>query len=169
MPLNLELKIALNSFDSVVSKLNQIEAEFISTLYQRDIYFSNKESLLKLRIENGSESLIRYKRNEKSRDRFSEYQVIYLASKGTEEFFSKIFKVDVVVEKKRLLYMYNNTRIHLDKIKSLGYYLELETFVLHGKKDAQKRFDEMVKVLNLKLENQIRKSNYNLMKSTFRK
>lgn len=169
MPVNLEIKIPLKSFNPVIRKLRELNAEFVTTLYQRDVYFSNKDSLLKLRIENGNESLIRYNRNEKSKDRFSDYEVIHLTSKGTEKFFRKIFRVEVVVEKKRLLYMYDNTRIHLDKIKTLGNFLELETLVLNGKPDARKRFDSLLKMLNLDLKTQIRKSNYHLMKTYNRK
>ena len=169
MPLNLEVKIPLKSFNLVIRNLQELNAEFVTTLYQQDVYFTNKGSLLKLRIENGNESLIRYNRNEKLKDRFSDYEVIHLASKGTEKFFSKLFKVEVVVEKKRLLYMYDNTRIHLDKINKLGNFLELETLVLKGKSDARKRFDNLVKLLNLDLKTQIRKSNFHLMKSHNRK
>jgi predicted adenylyl cyclase CyaB len=169
MPLNLEAKIPLPSFDSIIKKLNKLNAKFVSTLNQRDVYFSNKYALLKLRIENGNESLIRYSRDEKANDRFSDYEVIKLSSTGAEKFFNKIFKVEVIVEKRRLLYMYDNTRIHLDKIKLLGNFLELETLVLKGKADARKRFNKLIKLLDLDLESQIKKSNYNLLKSYLQK
>ena len=53
-------------------------------------------------------------------------------------------KVEAVVEKKRLLYMYDNTRIHLDEVKGLGKFLELETLVLSGLKDAKNRFNKII-------------------------
>lgn len=165
MPQNLEVKIPFNSFIEVTRLLKRIKAEFKGTLVQRDVYFKSKNSLLKLRIENGKESLIRYNRNEKSKDRFSDYEVIHFSSVGTENILNKIFITELVVEKKRHLYLFNNTRIHLDKIKLLGNFLELETLVLEGKSDARKRFNQIVKLLKLDLNQQVKKSNYHLMKS----
>ena len=43
------------------------------------------------------------------------------------------YEKNIVVEKKRELWMHKNTRIHLDKVKKLGTFLELETIV--GKKN----------------------------------
>lgn len=165
MPLNLEVKIPFKSFAEIKKRLNSINAEFKGTLVQRDVYFKNEHSLLKLRIENGIESLIRYNRSEKSKDRFSDYDVIHLSSSGTEKIFNKIFLTEVVVEKKRQLYLFDNTRIHLDKIKLLGNYLELETLVIKDKNDARVRFNKIVKLLELDLNMQVRKSNYHLMKT----
>ena len=59
--------------------------------------------------------------------------------------------------------MYKNTRVHLDKIKHLGNYLELETLVINGQNDAKKRFNEIVTLLKLDLNQQIKKSNRDLM------
>ena len=42
--------------------------------------------------------------------------------------------------KERKLFWFNNTRIHLDEVKELGNFLELETLLLDGKADAEKRF-----------------------------
>ena len=163
MPQNLEVKIKLGSFNAVKKMLNKIGADFEATLNQKDIYYKNSGGLLKLRIENGAESLIHYKRNENSKNRWSNYSLLKFNEGNAEKFLRQIFKIETVVEKKRLLYMYNNTRIHLDKIKRLGNYLELETLVLNGQADAQKRFKEMVELLNLDLNKQIRKSNRDLM------
>lgn len=165
MPQNLEVKIPFNSFGEVTKILKRINAEFKGILVQRDVYFKSRNSLLKLRIENGKESLIRYCRNEKSKDRFSDYEVIHFSSAGTEKILNKIFVTEIIVEKKRQLYLFNNTRIHLDKIKRLGNFLELETLVLEGKPDARKRFNRIVKLLKLDLNQQVKKSNYHLMKS----
>lgn len=72
-------------------------------------------------------------------------------------------ETETVVEKHRQLYLYDNTRIHLDEVKGLGSFLELETLVINGKEDAEKRFKEIIKLLGLKTENEIRKSYRDLM------
>jgi len=56
MPLNLELKVKLKSFTKVNKLLKEINAGFVKTLNQKDIYYKNTGGLLKLRIENGEQS-----------------------------------------------------------------------------------------------------------------
>ncbi len=169
MPLNLELKVKLDSFKEVKKLLKKIKAEHTATFKQKDVYYATRAGLLKLRIENGSESIITYKRDEKSKDRFSDYCVIYFADGNGEKFFGSVLKTEAVVEKKRLLYMYDNTRVHLDEVKGLGTFLELETLVVKGKSDAKKRFDYIVKALELSKYKSIRKSYRDLIKAQNRK
>ena len=90
--------------------------------------------------------------------RWSNYELLKLEGKNVETYLSDFLEVKTVVEKKRKLYMYKNTRIHLDKVKRLGNYLELETVVKRNKKSAQKEFNEVVKLLNLNEAKQIKSS-----------
>ncbi len=158
MPTNLELKIKLKSFNKTKKLLDNIKAKFIKTLNQKDVYYKTKTGLLKLRIENSNQSLIKYVRNEKGKDRFSDYFVLNISKGNSEKFFQDIFPIEVVVKKKRLLFMYDNTRIHLDAVKDLGNFLELETLVINGKKDAKKRFNQIMKLLQLNEHEEIRNS-----------
>ncbi len=132
-------------------------------LNQKDVYYETKKGLLKLRIENGKDSLIKYLRDEKSKDRVSNYNVLKISDNSAEKFFNDIFKIKAVVEKKRILYLYKDTRIHLDKIKSLGNFIELESVVVKDKKSAIKEFKEVAELLTLDTEKQIRKSNLDLI------
>ena len=163
MPQNLEVKIQFDSFREIKEILKKIGAEFTATLNQKDIYYKNSGGLLKLRIENGVESLIHYNRNENSKNRWSNYNLLKFKDENAEKFFRQIFEIETVVEKKRLLYMYDDTRIHLDKIKYLGNYLELETLVLNGQTDAKKRFRKISELLKLDMKKQIKKSNRDMM------
>ena len=163
MPQNLEVKIKFASFNDIKKTLKTIGAKFTSTLIQKDVYYKNSKGLLKLRIENGKQTLIQYNRNEKSANRWSNYNLLEFSQGNAERFFKKVFETETVVEKKRLLYMYKNTRVHLDKIKHLGNYLELETLVINGQTDAKKRFNEIASLLKLDIKKQIKKSNRDLM------
>lgn len=163
MPLNLELKIKIDSFDHLIEKLKSINAKRDSVLLQKDIYYKIHAGLLKLRIENKTKTLIFYNRDEISKNRWSDFNLLKIDDDNAEEFLSKLFEVEEVVEKKRRLFWFNNTRIHLDKVKELGNFLELETLVLDGKAEAEKRFDEIVRLLNLDLSKQVKKSYKNLM------
>ena len=163
MSLNLELKIKIESIEYLIEKLKSINAKQDSILLQKDIYYKIPAGLLKLRIENGTKTLIYYNRDEISKNRWSDFNLLKIEDDNAEEFLSKLFEVDEVVEKKRKLFWFNNTRIHLDEVKELGRFLELETLVIEGKADAEKRFDEIVRLLNLVLSKQIKKSYKNLI------
>jgi len=163
MPVNLELKIKVESHIPFRKILNNTGAENRGVLKQKDVYYSVPSGLLKLRIENGDESLIFYERDESGKKRWSDYRVIYFKSKNSEKIFSSLFETETVVEKKRELFLFDDTRIHLDTVKNLGKFLELETLVVRGKKDAQKRFDKIVELLKLDTSKQIRNSYRDLM------
>ncbi len=170
MPRNLEIKIKLDNFDSVLKTLDEINAKKTAVLRQKDVYYKHENGLLKLRIMPARSELIYYNRNENEGDRWSDYRVLKIQnSENPEAFFDKIFEKETVVEKTRILYMYENTRIHLDEVKRLGKFLELETIVTDTLDDAKKRFDFLVRILNLPLDKQIRKSYKNLLEEKLRK
>jgi adenylate cyclase class 2 len=158
MPRNLELKIHYDSFSELQNSLEEINADFIGELNQKDIYYQVEKGLLKLRIENCEQSLIRYIRDERGENRWSDFQVIKFSEGNAEEFMKNLFDIATIVEKSRLVYIFDNTRIHLDNVNGLGKYLELETLVLNGLEDAKKRFDYIVDKLKLNLNNQIKNS-----------
>ena len=163
MPRNLEIKIKLHSLKNVKQKLKQHRIGLKEILIQKDVYYAVDKGLLKLRIENGKSSLIYYLRNEKSQKRWSDFKLVKLAEGNHEKLFYKFLTTEITVSKIRELYLYNNTRIHLDKVKGLGSFIELETIVVEGLNDAEKRFAKMIKILDLKTYNQIRASYRDLL------
>jgi len=163
MPRNLEYKTKLINHKNVLTKIKELNAVFSDTLRQKDIYYKHPDFLLKLRIEGVRQTLIYYNRNEKEGKRWSDFQLIQLTGTNAEKYFSKLFKIEAIVEKRRDLYMFDNTRIHLDKVKNLGYFLELETLVLNGNKDAERRFKYIFKELELDKTSELRTSYRNLI------
>ncbi len=166
MPTNLELKIKVTSHQSLIKILEQIGAENKGMLIQKDVYYSIPKGLLKLRIENGYESLIYYNRNEDDKNRWSDFEVLEFENGKGEKFFNNLFDVKVIVKKKRELFNYDDTRIHLDTVKFLGKFLELETLVLNGKINAKRRFEKIISLLELDESKQIRKSYKDLVLSS---
>ncbi len=146
-----------------MDNIKAINADYKGELNQTDVYYKYKKGLLKLRTENGSQTLIKYNRNEKTGSRWSDYQLISLENNNAREYLDDILETETVVEKTRHLYLFDNTRIHLDTVKGLGSFLELETLVINGKDDAEKRFSHIIKVLELNPEGEIRKSYRDLM------
>ncbi|MCX7876450.1 MAG: class IV adenylate cyclase [Melioribacteraceae bacterium] len=162
MALNLELKIKVKSFDEFEKILNDINANYVGIINQKDIYYKFKNGLLKLRVENNSYTLIKYLRNEKNK-RWSNYELLELKGKNPEKYLKEILQEEIIVKKKRKLYLFNNTRIHLDEVSSLGKFLELETLLIGDKNDATKRFIEIKNILGLNDYQEIRKSYKNLL------
>lgn len=157
MALNLELKIKVDSHKKYISVLKQIGAENKGILKQKDIYYKVKKSLLKLRVENKTYTLIKYLRGESGK-RWSNYDLMKLDAKNPEKYLNEIFDVETVVLKERKYWLYKNTRVHLDTVKGLGKYLELETLLVGNRHDATKRFNEIVEILELDLRKQIHAS-----------
>lgn len=163
MPVNLELKIKVESHTKLKRILFQIKAGRKGILNQEDIYYKVKNGLLKLRTENGNETLIFYRREEKKSNRWSDYHLLEFKNGVGRKFFNRAFETEVIVKKKRELFVYDNTRIHLDTVKNLGIFLELETLVINGKADAKKRFTKIIKLLGLDSSKEIRKSYRDLL------
>lgn len=163
MPTNLELKIKISNAAKIQKNAEKMKAVYKGTLVQKDIYYKFKKGLLKLRVENGQNYLIKYVRDEKGK-RWSDYEILNITGKNVEKYLSQILSVDVVVEKKRKLYLYKDTRIHIDEVKNLGHFLELESVVTSNKKNAAEEFNEVVKLLELDLSGQIKSSYCKLLK-----
>lgn len=163
MARNLEIKVKLSSHKFIkkfLTKNGILNSEF---LHQKDIYYKVDKGILKLRFENGKKTLIYYDRNEKSKKRWSDYYFLNISTQDADLFFERVFDKIITVDKQRELFLFKNTRIHLDKVKGLGNFLELETRVTDGLKDAEKRFNYLVDLLNLKSETEIRASYKDLL------
>ena len=163
MAKNLELKLKVKSHEAILKAIKKIGAKRAATLNQTDTYFKTDSGLLKLREFDGKNELIKYLRNEAEGERWSDYQVLNVEGENVKEFFASLFPVETVVKKIRELYLFDNTRIHLDTVDSLGCFIELETLVIKGDEaDAKKRFDKTVELLELPLDEQLKTSYRNL-------
>ena len=163
MAKNLELKLKVKSHEAILKAIKKIGAKRAATLNQTDTYFKIDSGLLKLREFDGKNELIKYLRNEAEGERWSDYQVLNVEGENVKEFFASLFPVETVVKKIRELYLFDDTRIHLDTVDSLGCFIELETLVIKGDEaDAKKRFDKTVELLELPLDEQLKTSYRNL-------
>ena len=169
MAKNLEIKVKLSSHKEIKSILKKNKIYLEELLIQKDIYFKVNKGLLKLRIENGKQTLIFYDRNEKSKKRWSNYHLLEINETDANRYLKRFLDVLKIVSKKRELYIHKNTRIHLDTVKGLGCFLELETRVIKGLKDAEKRFAFMMDLLKLREKKEIRASYKDLLLSKDKK
>ena len=164
MGLNLELKIKADISEVKNLVINELGGEFVEILLQKDTYYKYSDGLVKLREQNGDFSMIKYNREEEEFDRWSNYSILKIAGENIEDFFNDILILEVCVEKKRDLYLYKNTRIHLDIVKDLGEFVELETVSDNlSESEAKIEFENVVKILKLNKKEEIRKSYRDLL------
>jgi adenylate cyclase, class 2 len=139
MPTNLEIKAKYSSLARARTISRTLGAEFKGTLRQTDSYFKVKQGRLKLREIDGKQlELIFYRRKNARGSRYSDYTVLELQKReAAERVLNSLFETMVVVKKKRDLFLYKNSRIHVDSVSGLGVFVEFEVLVVRGKKQAQ--------------------------------
>ncbi|MBM4175197.1 MAG: class IV adenylate cyclase [Ignavibacteria bacterium] len=164
MPKNLEIKIKLANRVKFLNRITKLKAQKIYSSEQVDVYFQNEKGRLKVRDSNGEKSVIFYSRVEDGRERWSKFHFIKVESpKEWVSFFKLFMKPLVTVKKHRTLFHYKNTRIHLDKIKGLGNFIELETKVNSSLKKAREEVEFLCKDLGLSKNDQILNSYSDLL------
>ena len=139
MPTNLEIKAKYSSLSQARRISRTLGARFGGTLNQTDTYFKVKHGRLKLREINQKElELIYYRRENRRRSRYSDYSVIDLQKQeAAKRVLNSLFETLVVVKKKRELFLYKNSRIHIDFVAGVGGFVEFEVMVVRGKRQAQ--------------------------------
>src|SRR5215207_9248734 len=97
-------------------------------LRQRDTYFHVAAGRLKLREEEpGGATLIAYQRPDEAAERVSSYRLVPVPEPDAlRDALAAANGVDVVVVKRRHLLLWETVRIHLDEVRGLGSFLELE-------------------------------------------
>jgi homotetrameric cytidine deaminase len=125
---NIELKASDPDPERSLAVVLGLGARDRGMMHQRDTYFRVTSGRLKLREEQpGGAMLVQYDRVDGDEARESRYRLVPVedprqmlavleASLGTL----------AVVEKDRRLLLWQNVRIHLDRVKDLGNFLELE-------------------------------------------
>jgi len=151
---NIELKVQVNEFGKFRRLLRAMKAKPEGVLNQVDTYFNSKKGRMKIReMNHGSCQLIFYQRPNRLDDRVSNYEIIDLGKKRCATLKNILALTNnnrVVVKKKRELWIYKHTRIHLDQVDKFGKYLELETVqkkISEGQ--AKQEFNQIVNKLLL--------------------
>jgi predicted adenylyl cyclase CyaB len=151
MQRNLELKARIASLKSAEQICQRIKARRVEILRQRDTYFRIRGGRLKLREfpEIGAE-LIFYRRPNIKGGRYSTF--IRMPVKNPDalrEALRRTMGTVCVVRKKRLLYTFENSRIHLDVVPGLGTFIEFEVLIQHGTAQAKKLLQILSKTFQI--------------------
>ena len=129
---NVELKARLRDRLAAETCCEGLGAKFAGTLHQVDTYFRVTDGRLKLReIDPGDDYLVRYHRPDIAGPRPSEY-FIAIVEPSLKTYWGKRLGVVNVVEISRDLWLWKNVRIHLDRVKDLGEFIEFEAVGQNG-------------------------------------
>ena len=102
--------------------------------HQIDTYFACPLGRLKLRRRGGlSAQLIAYQRTDRLEATPSEYQILEISDADhCQSLLASALGILCVVDKQREVFLYDNIRIHLDRVDRLGEFLEFEAMLLPG-------------------------------------
>ena len=125
---NIELKASDPDPERSLAVVLGLGARDRGLLRQRDTYFRVATGRLKLREEEpGGAMLIQYDRVDADEARESRYRLIPVDDPKTLcAALEASLGTLAVVEKERHLLLWQNVRIHLDRVKDLGDFVELE-------------------------------------------
>lgn len=133
---NIELKAQLRNRNDAEAVCKQISATFQGDIHQIDTYFQVPEGRLKLREKTpGGDELIFYTRPDTPNSKSSEYDIAP-ASPELKRVLTDALGVLAIVDKVRGLWLWDNVRIHLDRVEGLGNFIEFEAILSEEYNDA---------------------------------
>lgn len=129
--IEIELKYKIKNSQEIDGKLKVLGAKYIKEYRGVDTYFlvpENKDGRKYLRIRkvaDMAELAYHYAVSEIQTD---EWEIKIDDTKIAEEILQKIgHKIDVIVDKLRKVYKYKNSEIVVDRVKTLGNFIEIES------------------------------------------
>ncbi len=147
---NFEIKLKIDDIDNTLSLIQKTGARREDDMHQIDYYLNIGTSKKKIReIEGVGVQIITYDRFEKLGRKESKYNIKNINQKDKEKILNEE-NILCVVDKIRMLWIYKNTRIHLDRVIDLGYFLELETVIKDiSAAKGLNEFKEMLEILKI--------------------
>jgi predicted adenylyl cyclase CyaB len=145
---NFEFKARLNDEKRIREALKRLDARFIGTDHQIDTYFRVPSGRLKVRQGLLENALIFYRRSNVRRARQAAVEMMPLPRRNPlRTILAGALGTLVVVDKRREIYFVKNVKIHLDRVRQLGKFLEVEAISRTGDVDKirsqARRFQEL--------------------------
>ncbi len=138
MPHNVEIKARVENPRSFLAIAVVLADKPQELIFQKDTFFNVPKGRLKLRdFGDGTGELIRYHRPDRPGPKISDYAISPTDDPvGLAGILEQSLSVIGVVSKKRTLLLCGRTRIHLDEVENLGWYMELEVVLTQGEDPA---------------------------------
>lgn len=151
MAQNVEIKAHTIDFVAQCEIARSLSGEEPEVINQKDIFFNVPKGRLKLRVFTQDRAeLIYYIRSDQHGPKISQYEISKTNDpEGLKDLLKSAYGIRNTVVKTRLLYMSGRIRIHMDKVESLGEFIELEVVLsdsdqlTDGEKEAQKLMEQL--------------------------
>ncbi len=149
---NIEIKACLRDIYSTEKSVIQFCGKPFSVENQIDTFFKTESGRLKLRESGEKSALIYYNRKNSKEPTHSDIAISFVEdAESLKSVLSKSYGIRGIVKKKRILYKYGQTRIHLDNVEGLGKFIELEVVLNDNQTndDGIKVANNLVQKLNI--------------------
>jgi predicted adenylyl cyclase CyaB len=139
MPRNIEIKARVRDFAALRIRAESLSDTPVQVIPQEDTFFFIPKGRLKLRVLAPEHAqLVWYARGDDTGPKRSDYQIYETSNpENLKSTLSLALGVRGKVKKIRYLYLAGQTRIHLDDVEGLGYFMELEVVMRPGQSDAE--------------------------------
>jgi adenylate cyclase class IV len=126
---NIEIKCRCADLAAARLRAQELGARDAGVLHQHDTFFEAPSGRLKLRdFGDGRAELISYRRPDTAEAHGSDFFVYPVADPALlRATLAHALVTGGTVRKRRHLFLYRHTRIHLDEVDGLGTFVELET------------------------------------------
>ncbi len=165
--INIEIKAKSKNPENIRKILKQKRARFIGTDHQIDTYFKVDNGRLKLREGKIENFLIFYQRENKKGPKQSNV-ILYktMPKSPLKKVLTSSLGIFKIVDKKREIYFIENVKFHIDKVKNLGSFIEIEAIDKTGeigKEKLLKQCNQYLKLFNVSQPDLISKSYSDLL------
>ncbi|HEV8714832.1 MAG TPA: class IV adenylate cyclase [Candidatus Binatia bacterium] len=130
---NIEIKARCPDRQTIRATLRTRNADFRGVDQQIDTYFKVNRGRLKLREGQIENYLVYYEREDRAGPKRSDVTLFPLApGSSLKEILTESLGTLVVVEKQREIYFIENVKFHIDTVKDLGSFVEIEAIDADG-------------------------------------
>lgn len=131
---NVEIKARISSVEALVPRVAALADQGPVEIEQDDTFFVCERGRIKLRALSATEGqLIFYRRANQAGPKESRFVISPTASPDSlRDALTLAYGSAGRVRKHRTLYLVGRTRVHLDRVETLGHFLELEVVLAAG-------------------------------------
>ncbi len=166
---NLEIKARYPWTDEVVNILNEIDAQFKTVEIQTDTYFDVNNGRIKIRERLGKDAeMIQYFREDKADIKECSFSLVHVKNpESVKSILTREHGIREVIQKHREIWIWHNVRIHFDRVKKLGEFIELEAGIDDDNPVdvSESRIRELMVKFDIKKHNLIEQSYIDLIES----
>ena len=153
MPSNIEIKARVSDPETMLARARKLAGSAPEIILQTDTFFHAETGRLKIReFADGTGELISYHRPDAEGPKTSSYGIAPTSNaRALRDVLAAALPIRGVVQKKRLLFLAGRTRIHLDEVKGLGSFMELEVVLAEGDdpQDGEREAADLMKKLGI--------------------